>query len=355
MDTLQNNTQPDFIIRLLQPGDGPKFLRLFESSPDDGRFAINARYQIDPYQAIHALHPDTIGVVAEIQGSLIGLGLIEFGDCCVRGEKRPYASFHSLLVHPSYRNKGIAKRLAQQRIALARERIGESGLILASIQENNSASLSVAQKWSQQQVGSIQSILTGVRSKAPKPSPEGTTVRPARPGEYAEIATALNRFYQDYDLYEPQTAESLSAWLNKTPFDDPLRHYFVAVNRDEKIVAGLAVTRQCQIMVMEVKRLPLPLTLLNKIVKMVPEDGILRQLSATKVWYAPNQLAAAQHLWEQVRWHCQVWGTHLTCFYDPRSSIPDVLQVPKWLPKANFTVVSTGSQPIGRGRLIYPL
>ncbi|MAU00641.1 MAG: hypothetical protein CL608_26145 [Anaerolineaceae bacterium] len=355
MAPIRSNTQPDLIIRLLQPNDGPELIQLFESSPDNGRFAINARYQIDPYQAIHALHSDTIGIAAEIQGSLVGLGLVEFGDCCVRGERRPYASLHSLLVHPSYRNKGIAKRLAQERITLARERIGESGLILASIQENNSASLSVAQKWSQQQVGSIQSILTRVRNQAPAPSPEGITVRPAQPGEYAEIATGLNRFYQGYDLYELQTAESLSAWLNKTPFDDPLRHYFIAVNRDEEIMAGLAVTRQCQIMAMEVKRMPLPLTMLNKIMKMVPEDGVLRQLSVTRVWYAPEQLTAAQHLWETVRWQSRVWGTHITCFYDPRSSVPDVLRVSKWLPRANFTVVSTGSQPIGGERLIYPL
>lgn len=355
MDMLRSNTQPDLIVRLLQPSDGPKLRQLFESSPDNGRFAINACYQIDPYQAIQALHADTIGVVAEIQGSLVGLGLVEFGDCCVSGEKRSYASLHSLLVHPSHRNQGIANRLAQERIALARERIGEGGLILASIQENNSASLLAAQKWSQQQVGSIQSILMRVRNKAPKPSLEGIAVRPARPSEYAEIATSLNRFYQCYDFYEPQTAESLSDWLKQTPFDYPVRTYFVAVNHDEEIVAGLAVTRQCQIVSMEVKRLPLPLTLLNLIVKMVPEDGILRQLSVTKLWYAPEQTAAAQHLWETVRWQSRVWGTHITCFYDPRSPIPEVLRVPKWLPKADFTVVSTGSQLTGGERLIHPL
>src|SRR5690606_32706670 len=132
-----------------------------------------------------------------------------------------------------HRNQGIAKRLAQERIALARERIGEGGLILASIQEGNSASLSVTQKWSQQQVGCIQSILMRVRNKAPKS--EGITVRPARPSEYAEIATGLNRCYQRYDFYEPQTAESLSAWLKQTPFDYPVRTYFVAVNHDEEI------------------------------------------------------------------------------------------------------------------------
>lgn len=355
MVPIHSNTQPDLIIRLLQPNDGPELIQLFESSPDNGRFAVNARYQIDPYQAIHGLHSDTISVVAEIQGSLVGIGLIEFGDCCVRGEKCPYASLHSLLVHPNYRNKGIAKRLARERITLAHERNGKSGLILASIQENNSASLSVAQKWSEQQVGSIQSILTRVRSKSPAPSPKGITVRPAQPSEYSEIAMGLNRFYQDFDLYEPQTAESLNVWLNKTPFDDPLRHYFVAVNRDEEIVAGLAVTRQCQIMAMEVKRMPLPLTMLNRVMKMVPKDGILRQLSVTKLWYASEQMATAQHLWETVRWRSRVWGTHITCFYDPRSSIPDVLRVPKWLPRANFAVVSTGSQPIGGERLIYAL
>ena len=354
MATIQSSTQPNLIIRPLKPSDGSALIQLFESSPDNGRFSINACYQIDPYQAIHALHADTVGVVAETEEGLTGVGLVKFGDCCVGGQKRPYAWLHSLLVHPNHRNKGIATRLAQERIALARERVGQNGLVLASIQEKNAVSHSVAQKWSQQQVGTLQSVLTRVCTRPPAPLPS-LTVRLARPDEYDQIAVGLNRFYQDYDLYDPQTAESLATWLNETPFDDPLRHYFIVVNEDGKLVAGLAVTRQCQLMAMQVERLPLPLALLNKVVKMVPEDGILRQLAVSKIWFVPGQLKAAQHLWEIVRWQCREWGSHLTCFYDPRSPIPTIMQIPKWLPKANLTVVATGIEAFGVERLLYPL
>ena len=117
----------DINLRRLESTDGKALAELFSFSPDGGQFAISPRYQIDPYQALIELAPDSAGIVAERTdtGEIVGVGLVQIGDRFLAG---PCAALHSLTVHPSYRQQGIATRLAQWRIAYAREQMGEGGL-----------------------------------------------------------------------------------------------------------------------------------------------------------------------------------------------------------------------------------
>ena len=348
----RSNLQP--IFRSMKPGDGPKLVTLFRENPDNGRIAISPRYQIDPYQAIQIQHPTSCGLVAEAQGKIVGFGLVRFGSCQIDGAERPYAWLNSLMVDTAFRQQGVGKELALRRVALARERVGEHGLILTSVQSQNTASLAIGEKWAAEQIGQLQSILVKTSNKAPT-SPKGFQVREARQDELGLFADGLNEFYADYALYEPQSATSLAAWLDQSVGGEPIHKCFVALNAQQEMVAGLMLSRQHRLMAMQVERLPKAIHLLNKLVKMVPPDNVLRQIAVSKIWHQPGHQQAAQMLWQTVRWESRNWGSHLTCFYDPQSSIPQILQTPKWLPKANFAVLAQGRLTDKKVNLVYPL
>ena len=152
MEKIQrSNLQP--IFRPMEPGDGSKLAALFRANPDNGRIAISPRYQVDPYQAIQIQHPTSCGLVAEIQNEVIGFGLVRFGTCWVNGTERPYAWLNSLMVDAAFREQGVGKELALRRVALARERVGKQGLILTSVQSQNTASFTIAKKWADAPIG----------------------------------------------------------------------------------------------------------------------------------------------------------------------------------------------------------
>ncbi|MFZ1397674.1 MAG: hypothetical protein WAS33_12280, partial [Candidatus Promineifilaceae bacterium] len=69
----------------------------------------------------------------------------------------------------------------------------------------------------------------------------------------------------------------------------------------------------------------------------------------------PGHQQTAQMLWQTVRWQSRTWGSHLTCFYDPQSNIPQILQTPKWLPKASFDVLAQGRLTDKKVNSVYPL
>ena len=335
-------------LRRLEPTDGQALADLFSFSPDGGQFAISPQYQIDPYQALIELAPNSAGVVAELPntGEIVGVGLVQIEERLVAGTLTPCAALHSLTVHPSYRRQGIATRLAQWRITYAHEQMGEGGAILAFIQKGNSGSLAAAEKWGAVRNQHIRNSLIRTRQKPPT-AVSHVTIRKAIPAEYEQIAHSLNAFYGEYDLYMPHTAKTLTAWLDETLFKRPFRHYYVAVDNKNQPLAGLAIAEQFRIVTMHVQNMPAPVRLLNKLVKMVPTDGILRQLSVSKLWYAPSQLRAAKFLWESMRWQLRDVGAHLLHSYDSRSPVVKIISPPFWMPKGAAVIVGETKAEMG--------
>jgi GNAT superfamily N-acetyltransferase len=345
-------------LRSLRPSDGDALRQLIVESPDTGRFSIAADYQIDPYLALTSLHTSTIGVVAEVNASsdnrVVGLGLVRMGNCYLDGSHRPFGLLNNLVVHPDYRCQGVASQLVQWRIAHVRQTTGDETVILAFIQENNSGSLATAQKWAQQSIGHYVTC-TVPTSQQPISIKSEFVVRLAESMDMDQVTENLNEFYQGYNLYEPHTAVSLMEWLQQTPISRPFRQYHVAVDKQQNILAGLAVTEYCQLATMNVKRLPLLLNWLNKVVKMVPPDGVLRQLAVTHFWFQPGREVAAQHLWQTVRYQYRDIGSHLTFAYDPQGPFPEIIQLPFWLPRARFQVLAGNGSPLAKDKPIYPL
>jgi GNAT superfamily N-acetyltransferase len=343
------------VLRPMVPEDGEALVQLALSSPDTGMIQIAPRYHLDAYQGTLALFSDsdTVGFVAEdpTTEQVVGSGFLSFDRLTYEGQLRDCAWLHNLQVHPDYRRQGIATQLAECRVAYGRERVGENGVIAASIQQGNTGSFKVAQTWCQQLVGEVKNGAVGMRQKPPRPL-SGVSIRPAEAADLPVIADELNKFYDNWNFYVPRTGESLAEWLAQTPFDSPFRHYYVAEDAAGRLLAGVGVVEEYRIAEMQVEHLPMILRLLNKVVKLVPEDGAMRQLSASKMWYAPGQLETAKHLWETVRWQWRDQGSTITFGYDPKSTLKEIFKTPLWIPQTSFTYAVSGPTPMREDSLI---
>lgn len=334
--------------------DGPAIAALGEQSPETGAVAFHSRFHYDPYAALLALKPTTIGVVAEAPDhkGLAGLGLVSFGQCLYEEAVRPYAYFYSLSVHPEYRRRGLASQLAAWRVEKARERFGDEGVMIAGIQAGNVGSVRTAQKWSRQQLDRSQVGVVKVRSKPPQPQP-GWEVRPAAENEFEAVAQNQNTFYQDYNFYSPQTASSLAAWRAEQPLGFPLHEYYVVTDARRNILAGLGITEEGRLISSHLIRMAWPLRLGNLFLKIIPPGGVLKRLPVEGLWFAPGQAEAGLFLWESMRWLWRERGTILMLFFDGRSPITQAIRLPKLMPPQRGSLMVSGPVPLQEERLIY--
>lgn len=348
--------QRQFTFREMTDDDGQLLSALYESSPDTGNIQVAPQYHLDAYTASTAMYKNAIGVVAEADGEkgLVGAGFVSFSRCQFEGALRNCAVLKGLVVHPHYRRRGIAQQLVAWRVEYARKRVGEEGVLVAAIQEKNEGSFAVARSWSQQFAGELRNGVIRMRTAPPDVVPE-LTVRPVMTDDTQAVVDQLNAFYQGYNFYEPYTVDSLTEWLQETPLDTPFRHYYVVSDKAGNLLAGLAVIEQHRLVEMRVDQMPIAVNLINKLVKLVPEDRKLRQLSATKIWFAHDHIEEARFLWETIRWQWHERGNTLTFAYDSRSPLKKVFDVPFWLPQARLQLAVHAPVPMREERLIYPV
>ena len=230
--------------------------------------------------------------------------------------------------------------------------MGEKAVILANIQKNNIGSQQAARRWCHQFIGEPATVLVRMRDIAP--SSADITLRPAMLEELEAIAEQQNSLYQDYNLYAPQTAESLAGWLALTPFDVPVRHIYVAVDTLGSIIAGAGVTERARILSLRVGRLPLLMQLASRAMRLLPPNGVVDEVMIDQLWFKPGHIAAAQALWEWLRWEMRNRGSVIRTAYDPRGPLAHVLQLPFWLPKAQSTFAVRAPMLLVPERLIYP-
>jgi len=348
--------QNSFTLREMLPSDGPALVRLGEASPDTGRVGFHSVFPQDAYQTLLALHPSTIGVVAEAPDhiGIVGNGLVRFDEGYYEGELRPLAYLSSLHVHPDYRHRGIASAIADWRIQRARERFGAEGVIFAGIQADNEGSLATANKWVTQRMALRGLVgIDKVRTKPPQPI-AGYEVRPARLEDYEQIAAKQNKFYDGYNLYKPQTADSLASWVSHAPFGLPVQRYHVATNSSGDIVAGLGTVAVGQLIPMHLTRMPLPLRLANIFLKLIPPGGVVRRILAVRFWFAEGHSEAARHLWETVRWLVRDQGTSIMIFLDSLNPVSQVIEFPPFGRQSGGSMALNAPVPISEDRPLDP-
>jgi ribosomal protein S18 acetylase RimI-like enzyme len=344
-----------FSLRPLGPQDGPAYAAVLAASPDTGRIATAARFEIDAYQALMSLHRDTAGVVAEAPGydGFAGSGLIRFDQCQWEGEVRSSALLNSLVVHPYFRRRGLASQLARWREEFARRRIGEGGVIWAIIQRNNTGSERTACKWAPQFLGRRVTIVPLRMRSAPPRRAVHLDVRPALPDDLEEVAEHLNRSYRDYNLYSPETKSSLAAWLAETPFDSPFRHYRVVTDGAGSLLGGMGLAENFRLRTTLITHLPFVLRIPNQVFHVVPADGRLREVALSRIWYAPGRLDAMRHLLETLRWEWRARATSMVLYTDVRGQLMRLLGLPERIGRTTVGIAAQAPVLCAEDRLIY--
>jgi GNAT superfamily N-acetyltransferase len=344
-------------LRRLEPTDGPAIDRLGRETPDTGAVAFYSEFHRDAYEALMALHPRAVGVVAVAPDErIVGMGLVTIGDCQFEGKLLPSAYLGGLSVHPEYRRRGIATRIAAWRVKEAREHFqaaGREGVIFAAIQGGNVGSVRTAASWSNQVLDDRTSgAVINVRRTPPK-ALDRLEVRPARADELGRIADEQNRFFGDYNLYSPDSELSLEAWLSQLFFGERLREYYIAVGGSGEIAAGLGVTAEGPLITGHVLRMPRALRIANAFLRILPPDGTSRRLKVERFWFAPGQLQAARYLWESTRWLMRERGTMVMTFFDVNSTIREAIVLPRIMPSSTGTLALHGPVPADPARRIY--
>jgi GNAT superfamily N-acetyltransferase len=342
-----------FTLREMLPSDGPALIKLGEESPDTGRVGMHSVFVHDAYETLLALHPSTVGVLAEVpdHDGIVGNGLVRFWEGQVEGKLHRMAYLNGLHVHPDYRRRGIASAIAEWRIKTAREQVGEDGVIFAGIQAGNEGSVATAQRWMTQSIRRVQGGLVKVHTQPPRPV-SGLEVRAARAEDYHQIAVKQNAFYRDYNLYQPQSADSLAEWLAHAPFGSPIQQYTMALDAKGSILAGMGTVAVGQLIRLHIVRMPLPLRLLNIALPIMPADQVIKRVLGVRFWYDENHPEAANYLWESVRWLCRDQGTGLMMFFDTSGPILKLLRFPSYGLQPPGTVVFQSPVQLSDERLL---
>jgi GNAT superfamily N-acetyltransferase len=335
--------------------DGEAFSALSRACPDTGLVQAFARYHVAPLAALEALRPETMAVVAEGRDdvALAGSACVSISACRVGGEVRPAALFHTLMVHPAHRRRGLAAELTRVAVAIARARLGKGGIVFAHVQRGNVGSLRAIGASLPHQSGSLTGGVVRMRARPPRSEPSWM-VRPIREADLEAVAAGLDAFYVGHDLYPRETARSFGERLARSPLAAPIRRAYVVTDRAGIPRAGLTVVEQGLLRTLEIERIPPLMRLANRVLRVLPPDRVLRQLGVESVWVADGHLGAARHLWETVRWELRSRGHAFITLFDPRSPVREVFRIPRWLPATTTTLLHDGAAPRSGAVLLYP-
>ena len=344
----------DHTIRAMAHQDGPALRLLLELSPDSGALSVVYRSLFDPYEVTLALHPDSVGVVAETpSGELVGMAFIQLGEGRFAGGKRPIGRPFGLVVHPDQRRKGLATTLYLKLLDQARKLQGPETLILAEIQERNEASLRAAKTWATQIVEArIRHLFARTTNRPPRPQPR-LTVRAAGGTDWEAFAEATNRFHQNEELYPTATADSLRTFHARAPFGFPLQTALVAVDSQGALAAGLSVVFDGLVETGLYPSLPWGLKLVNGFLKFAPSGGVLKRLTVRDLWFQPGAEAAALHLWQSAAWLLRDKGNRLMISVDSRGLLADVLPKQAFLPEEGGVLALASDQPLDPNRPLF--
>lgn len=312
--------------------------------------------QVDPYIAM--TYGDTMaGVVAELDGvpGLAGLGIVSFGDLVLRGERRPYALLHSLIVHPDARRRGLATAIIEWRLARAREQVGDDAVTVATIQRSNTGSFAAASRWATQISEPLISHALRPRTTAPAGRPEWRA-RPAGSADLDAFAAGFTAFRAAYDLSAVGDATELAAWLERTPLPDRrINQLWVVEDQLGNLLGGLGLSEVRRASILRVDAMPLSIRLMNTILRVIPRNRSMEMVPVTHLWFRPGAEAAGSHLFQVARHQATELGNVVTATYDPRSPLGPIIAAPRWLPRTSFSVAIRATESLRPDHPIDPV
>jgi GNAT superfamily N-acetyltransferase len=344
-------------LRPVTPADGQAIADLLARSADSGAFQTSSRFKIDPWRALAAIHGEFDGVVAESGDTpgLVGCGLVRYGMAQLEGVMRPFALLNTLVVDPAHRRQGMAKELAGWRIAHARARIGPEGFVFAGIQGGNEGSVRTASRWCRQFVKNRVGVFPTPPMRRPPGARSPWRVREAEPRDLERIAEGLNASYRGFNFYAPESAASLADWHAETPVETPWRFMYVAEDAKGELVCGLSLAETGRIKSTRMVRMPVPIRILNHLVRLVPKDGLMQEVGVSRFWYRPGAEQAARRLWEVVRWEWRTRGNTFMLWSDPLAPLARLMKPLPWMPKSTGTLAIAAPVELDERRYLYPM
>ena len=315
--------------RLISPDDSPALQALIAATADSGSIGFTDEYRADMLSVHRALAGDLHGAVAVCNGLTVGMALADAHPVQVSGVVKTGAYLSHLRVQPDYQRRGIARTLSEWGLKYLTELFGSEVVLYAAIMQGN-LSLKLAGHFHFQSTGPIQGGVIPVRKRPPARRPD-LEVRQARPAELAHIADGMNRFYREHNLWSPVSADGLVEFLEKEVAGvQPNMLYVVA--RGAEIVAGLSLSDCTELVRMRIARAPWYLRVLGGLLGVLPTSGVLRAMTARRVWFDAGELPAGRYLWQTLRFRMRDRADGLGIAYDPRDRLKDLFQVPVWIP-----------------------
>ena len=336
--------------RLMRVEDSPALQAIMTASPDAGLIQFSYEYEQDLIKVHSSLGNDVRGVVALRDDSIIGMFLGDLLQVQWAGEIQDAVYISNLRVHPEYRRRGVARGMSQWGLSYVEDQLGADAILYGAVMESNT-SLYLAQQYGFISTHLIQGGVVPMRNHPPKSQPN-LEVRQAVPDDLPEIVDSMNRFYQDYDLWSPVSANSLRSFIGQQVADIFPNQLYV-VSRGGKLLAGLSLSDRTSLVRMRIAKSSAILRLMGVLLGILPRSGDLKTLTVRRVWFECDELEAGRYLWQQIRYQLRGRADSLGIAYDPRSPLHDLFQLPFWLPmfKARYLVRTSDSSH----KLIYCL
>lgn len=336
--------------RLARPEDSPALQAIIEATPDAGLIGFANDYRADLLAVSQALAHDLQGAVAERDGAIVGMILGDFVQVQWAGELRRAVYISHLRVHPDFQRQGVGRGLADWAFDYVRERLGPNALLYSAVMQGN-ASLILAQQYQFQVTDAIQGGIVPMCGSAPKPQ-TGLKVRLATQADLPAIAQGVNDFYRDHDLWSPVDPATLADFSAREVAGVRPNQLYV-VSRGAQILGGLSLSDRTELVRIRIARAPAYVRLLGAVLGVLPRSGILRALTARRVWFAPGELEAGRYLWRQLRYQLRQRGNCLGIAYDPGDRLAELFQIPFWLPMFKACYAVRVTEPLVAKRRVY--
>ena len=348
--SLREVMSTDISYRLVQAEDSPALSLLIGMSPSVGSIGFTYSYRADVLEVNRALATDLRGLVAMADNQVVGMA---FGDVLrvqLGGEVYPAVYISNLRVQANHRRKGVVRGMAEMLFRMAESELGSDYALYSAAPEGN-ISQRMAQRYGFELTHPIEGGVVPVRRSPPKEVPD-LAVRQANPEELDAIADGMNSFYREHNLWSPVTSASLQKFLQVEVAGIQPNQLYV-VERQHRLVAGLSLSDQTQLVRMQITNLPAYARWLGARLRILSENGTLRALTVRQVWFLEGELEAARYLWQSLRYTLRERGESLGIAYDPRDRLRAVFQAPFWLPmfKASYSVRC--KRPLEKDRATY--
>ena len=218
---------------------------------------------------------------------------------------------------------------------------------MATIQRGNAGSLAAASKWATQFSRPLTSSATRTRrSKPPSTAPE-LRVRPAETGDLDAFVAGYDAFHAGFELWPSVSAESLADRLVRSPAPDLHPNtLWVVEDAAGNLLGGLETREGRGIGTLHVEAMPTAMRLFNRVIHVVPTDGVMEQVFVGHGWFGPGQAAAASHLYEVVRWEMRTRGTTLIVAFDGAGPLRPMFVGSRFQPSTSFSLAIRSPEPL---------